>query len=392
MEEVKKVNSILYVEDQNDIQEELVYVLEDYCDNLYTASNGEDGLELYKQYHPDIVISDIKMPKMSGIDMAQKIKEINPSSHIIFTTAFSDVNYFQIAIELQVDGYILKPIDLDLLEKKLMSVIEHIYLKKELKDINENLKLKVAKEVKKRVFLEKENFQNRKKAAMGDLIGIIAHQLKQPLNALNLSKDVMIMDFEDGLVDMNYLDDFDKKMTTQIAFMANSIDEFRNFFRPDKSVSPIKVEDSIEKSIDIIGNSITSKGIEISKEFNNSLLIKGIDTELQQVIMNIINNAKDALLENQSKNPYIKITTEEIIEDEIKHVAIHTEDNAGGIPDDVITKVFDQYFSTKGEKGTGLGLNLARMIIKDSLSGTISVKNTEVGALFTIIIKSCEEE
>jgi len=122
--------SILYVEDEDGIRKQLTRFLEYFSTSLYLASNGKEGLALYKEHSPDIVISDIKMPIMNGIEMVKYIKDINPKQHIIFTTAHSESGFFIDAIDMHVDGYILKPINLDKLEKKLENIREHIKLKK----------------------------------------------------------------------------------------------------------------------------------------------------------------------------------------------------------------------------------------------------------------------
>jgi len=129
---MKKNIKILYVEDELEIRENTKRPIGFLCDDLIIASNGQEGLELYKQHSPDIVISDIKMPIMNGIDMCKAIKEINKNQHIIFTTAHSESSFFMDAIELQVDGYILKPIDYDLLENKIESIIDQINIKHQL--------------------------------------------------------------------------------------------------------------------------------------------------------------------------------------------------------------------------------------------------------------------
>ena len=123
--------SILYVEDEDGIRKQLTRFLEYFSTSLYLASNGKEGLALYKEHSPDIVISDIKMPNMNGIEMAQSIKTINPNQHIIFTTAHSESRFFLEAIEMQVDGYILKPIDYKLLKSKISSILEQIRIKKQ---------------------------------------------------------------------------------------------------------------------------------------------------------------------------------------------------------------------------------------------------------------------
>jgi diguanylate cyclase (GGDEF)-like protein len=123
--------TILYVEDEIDIRESLGRFLKRFTNKLYVAKDGKEGLELYKKYKPDIVISDIKMPRMNGIEMLKAINEINPEQPSIFTTAHSESSFFMEAIEMQLDGYILKPINLKLLKLKIESLANIIQLKRD---------------------------------------------------------------------------------------------------------------------------------------------------------------------------------------------------------------------------------------------------------------------
>jgi len=125
--------TILYVEDDKGTRDQLSVFLQHFAGELFIVTNGKEGLDLYHEHHPDIIITDIKMPVMNGIEMLSSIKESNEKQHAIFTTAYSDVEYLTEAIDLQVDGYILKPIDLSQLEAKIVDIIERIWLQKELK-------------------------------------------------------------------------------------------------------------------------------------------------------------------------------------------------------------------------------------------------------------------
>ena len=152
--------TLLYVEDEEGIRNQLSKFLAYFSSELYIAKDGEDGLELYKQHLPDIVVSDIKMPNMDGIEMAKAIKKINPKQHIIFTTAHSESNYFIDAIDMQVDGYILKPINLDKLEEKLENIKEQIDLKNYYTNHQKELKQKAYTDeltkISNRAFFEEE--------------------------------------------------------------------------------------------------------------------------------------------------------------------------------------------------------------------------------------------
>ncbi len=147
MKQFKKIESILYVEDENTVREELAEFLEDFCEVLYIAGDGVEGLKLFNTHQPKIVVTDIKMPKMDGITLSKEIFKINQESHIIFTTAFTDMKYLQDAIEIHADGYVVKPVDLSLLESMLKKVIR-------IESLQHELEKKKQYELKKKAELE----------------------------------------------------------------------------------------------------------------------------------------------------------------------------------------------------------------------------------------------
>jgi len=219
-----------------------------------------------------------------------------------------------------------------------------------------------------------------KKAAMGDLLGIISHQLKQPLNTIKLSKELLKLEYNSNNINDETINNFEEVVDSQVEFMSGSIDEFRNFFRPDKKPGKFLLNKAIEKGLKIIGVQLVKNKITLETDYDDSIEILGYDTEIQQVIINLVNNAKDTLIEAKPDNPFIKIRLFRK-----QNLAIITvEDNGGGIPEDIIDKVFDSYFTTKGDQGTGIGLNLSKMIVVDSFGGAIEAKNTSAGAKFII--------
>jgi diguanylate cyclase (GGDEF)-like protein len=137
---LKKLN-LLYVEDDETVNMIFSSIFEKYAKNIYSAFNGEEGLELFKNNHIDIVISDIQMPKMNGIEMAKEIRKINDTTSIIFTTAFGDSEYLKEAIEIGVDAYILKPIDKEKILKKLNKIADNLVLKQELENYTKLMKI-----------------------------------------------------------------------------------------------------------------------------------------------------------------------------------------------------------------------------------------------------------
>lgn len=131
--------TILYVEDEENLREELARFIKRFASELYIAVDGLDGFEQYKKYKPDLIITDIKMPNMDGIDMCYKIKDIDKRQHIVFTTAHNDSSYLLSAIEAHVDGYILKPVDLDLFHEKILNVTGDILMKKRCLELESKL-------------------------------------------------------------------------------------------------------------------------------------------------------------------------------------------------------------------------------------------------------------
>ncbi|MCK5111897.1 MAG: hypothetical protein KAQ94_10295 [Arcobacteraceae bacterium] len=248
----------------------------------------------------------------------------------------------------------------------------------ELKDINENLEEKVILEVKKSKEIEKRLFQSEKMAAMGEMIGNIAHQWRQPLNALNVNIENLEFDYEDGIVNKEFLDKFIIEQTKTLHYMSKTIDDFRNFYRIDKEKVDFSIKKAIENSINIQTTELKKYGI-IINIIGEDFTIYGFVNEFQQVIMNLISNTKDAIVETKQKNGQIDIS--------LMDEKIIFKDNGGGIPDDIIKRIFEPYYTTKEQgKGTGMGLYMSKMIIEDNMGGKISVSNVDDGAEFIIVL------
>ena len=365
---------ILYVEDEQEIRENTKKPLSYLCDELFVAKDGVEGLELYKKHTPDIVISDIKMPNMNGIDMCKKIKELNNHQHILFTTAHSESSFFMDAIEMHVDGYILKPIDYKLLKNKINDITEHINLKIEHKEQQEQLH-----QQKLDMIIQSKNAQ------MGEMIGNIAHQWRQPLSVISTSASGMQLEKEMNVLSDDKFKVYTNSIVNSTVYLSETIDIFRDYIKEKKELKKVILQDRIELSINIIKASLKSHYIKL---INNTLDIEPIEItivvgELSQVLINIFNNSKDIMIERDIKDKWIKI---DLTKQDNKAV-ITIEDNGGGISDDILSKIFDPYFTTKHQsQGTGLGLHMSKEIIEKSLHGILSVENSENGAVFKIAL------
>jgi len=204
---------------------------------------------------------------------------------------------------------------------------------------------------------------------MGEMIGSIAHQWRQPLNTLNVNIENLEFDYEDKLIDKEFLDKFILEQTKILHYMSKTIDDFRNFFRIDKQKTDFSVKKAIENSINIQLPEL--KKYDISLDIHgDDFIINGFENEFLQVIMNLISNAKDAIVHNNQNNGKIDIS--------LQKNQVIIKDNAGGIPLDIIDRIFEPYYTTKEQgKGTGMGLYMSKMIIENNMDGKISVSNSK---------------
>ena len=481
---------VLYVEDDDFIREELADTLEFDVKELIVAENGEEGLEKFKQFKPDLVISDVKMPKMDGLAMSKEIKSISPKTPIIITTAFSDSDYLMRAIEIGINRYVTKPVDIDKLysaieelatillyekEKEIQnkylryildfnpsfiliashkkieyinktflhflgfkdfeefqkniteidslvdrvedldgnkydtknwikrivenSDVQHIIhfkhnskqpfivFQNSFKDLDKDIllfsdvtnlelsRLALNEEISK---LKEDNTQKlellkiqAKQALLGEMIAAIAHQLKQPLNVLSMNFQILEMD-EFRQEDIEFCIDNGKK---QVEYMAKTIDDFRKFLSPDKEMQKFKFSEVIEEIKALFSKQLEVHNIDFQVE--GDAVIYGYKTELEQVLMNLIKNAKDAFdgIDVKDKYIYIKITQKD-------KIIIEVEDNAGGIPKDILENIFNPYFTTKKD-GTGIGLYISKMLLED-MKGCIFAESKDNKTKFTI--------
>lgn len=224
--------------------------------------------------------------------------------------------------------------------------------------------------------------QQSKLAELGMMIGAIAHQWKQPLNAIWLMTQDLKMAYDYGELTPQLMERFKSEMGDQVKFMSQTIEDFRNFYKPSTDKTKFSLSVAIRSVLSLLRGQIEKEGIEIIAEFEESVFVRGYESEFKQVILNIVNNAKDALSQIGTNDKIVKI---QLYRDgETAKVDIF--DNAGGIDEKLLVdgKIFEPYNTTKGEKGTGVGLSLSKTIIEKKMNGKISAHNIDGGALFSI--------
>jgi len=254
--------------------------------------------------------------------------------------------------------------------------VKELKHKMQLNHLNNSLEARIAQEVKKGHEKDKALMIQAKNAAMGEMIGSIAHQWRQPLNALGMRVQDVEDAYEYGELDKVYVRDMVKNSMELINHMSKTIDDFRSFFLPSKEIESFDVKKSVDESLSILSSLLSQWYIDVAYE-GESFLVEGYPSEFKQVIINIITNAKDAFVSQKTENPMIHI--------QMKNKTIYIEDNAGGIPLEVIPRIFEPYFSTKfASQGTGIGLYMSKNII-EGMNGTLEVENISNGARFSIV-------
>ena len=265
----------------------------------------------------------------------------------------------------EVDYKLLIPITI------FLFILVLIYRQYLLKKLNKKLLDKVKLEIQKNEEKNRILIQQSRMASMGEMLENIAHQWRQPLSTISVcatgmevKKKYNTLDDEEFFKSINHI-----KKSTQ--YLSNTIDDFRNFFSKDKILTKINISNVINKALDLVSTTFNSNKIVVVKHLED-INILSLENELIQVFMNIFINAKDALKEQKQEQPLLIIT----ITKENGFLNIKIQDNANGIKEDIIDKIFEPYFTTKHKfKGTGIGLYMSKLLVEKHLNGSLLVSN-----------------
>jgi len=244
-----------------------------------------------------------------------------------------------------------------------------------------------AKDITQKKKAEDTLEQQSRMVQMGEMISMIAHQWRQPLNAVSLTASNLKLKFDFEEYDAKSEEEFYRcsqefsqglnNIQEYISTLSTTVDDFRNFYKADKVSVSIKLEDIVSKALKIVDTSLVAGNVKIIKEYNSDKTIELYENEVMQVILTLLQNAQENFLEKNTEEPFIQIIT--------KNKTVSICDNGGGVPKDILDKIFDPYFSTKLEKnGSGLGLYMSQNIIEKHHKGKLKVKNMHGGACFTI--------
>lgn len=254
---------------------------------------------------------------------------------------------------------------------------------KQLRELNQTLEMRVHEEVVKNQEQERLMIQKSKFIALGEMVSNIAHQWRQPLSELSALLMGLKFRYKTRKLDDELLEKKSKEAEDLIEYMSQTIDDFRHFFIPQKEKSFFSISQSIKSALKICGASLKDHKISLHVKVLEDVEIYGFKNEYEQVLLNLIANAKDALLESKPHNPTIELELKQTDD----CIYLYIRDNGGGIKTEPIEKIFEPYFSTKqSNQGTGIGLYMSKMIVEKSMLGSLEAQNIDGGAEFIITL------
>ena len=371
---ITKNLKVLCAEDDESIRKNLYLVLSEFFDQVDVAVDGQDALNIYNKMfeqtseYYDIVFTDIMMPNMDGHELIDAIYSQNENQVIVVISAYNETDRFIRLIEQGISNFLKKPLNLDDLVKTITKVSKNIQ------------RIKLVKQQENMIF------EQSKLASLGEMIANIAHQWRQPLQAISvITQKLQIIQMVSGKVTQEDIDEMNEQVSNQLQYLTNTIETFRNFLHQDKIATRVNIQEEIKNALELMQTTFKNKSIQAIDTIDHSQPVHAtmVSGELTQVIINILNNAKDILLDRSVEKPWVKFDLIRSGETAI----ITIEDNGGGIDQSILPKIFEPYFTTKHQsRGTGLGLNMSYRIVTESIGGKIYAKNTQNGAKFFVEI------
>jgi len=249
----------------------------------------------------------------------------------------------------------------------------------QLEQYNNHMQQLVKEEIKKNLEKQKMLELQTRYSQMGEIIGMITHQWKQPLNAISMMTNVLKLKQKNGAINTKLLNEKLDDILMQVGYMSQTVNDFQHFFNPIKDTIYFNAYDSIQSVLELVKSEYFHQNIDVVLSGDKTLTVAGLPNELNQVVLSLLKNSKDEFIKKPHKHMKIDINIAQIDDKAI----ITVTDNAGGIPKEIIDTIFDIYITTKKD-GSGLGLNISKNMIEDHMNGKLSVSNTSDGAKFTI--------
>jgi signal transduction histidine kinase len=370
--------SILLVDDEEGIRKVLGISLADMGYDVLTAENGQEALRIFKKVCPAIVLTDIKMPEMDGIELLRRIKERNPDTEVIMITGHGDMDLAIKSVKFEATDFVTKPINDEILEIALQRAQERIAIRRQLNDYTQNLEQLVREKTQK--LLEAERL-----AAVGQTVTDLSHAIKNIAGGLKGGTFVLEKGIE--LSHQEYLMQGWEMIKGNVDKITNLSLDLLNYAKgTELNYQLTDPNQPAQEVVHLMAPLAKEQGIDLSIEIERDLKEINFDPELiHRCLLNLVTNAIDACQSKDSDN-------------EIKTIYVRTRkkpgwgaeyqvvDNGSGMKNEIKKKIFHRFFSTKGSAGTGIGLMITKKIV-DAHQGEITVKsNDKVGSEFIIRI------
>jgi signal transduction histidine kinase len=367
------VKKLLLVDDEKDIREILCLSLVDMGYTVFQAENGVEALRIFQEVQPPIVLTDIKMPTMDGIELLQKIKRENPETEVVMITGHGDMDLAIKSLKYEATDFITKPINVDALEIALQRTQEKILTRKKLKEYTENLEALIR---------EKTELQGHL-SSLGLMISSISHGIKGLLTGLDGGMYLLESGFtqkneirtKEGWEVIKLMTERIRKMVLDILFYAKERD------LKWERIDALSFAEEIAK---VLAPKMSDHDIAFEKKYDTQIGKFEVDAGyIHSALINILDNAVDACTLDSKKKMH-KISFH--VGQDKNYIDFMVIDNGIGMDSETRDKIFTPFFSAKGEKGTGLGLFIAKKVIEQH-GGNITVKsNLGKGTCFKIRI------
>ena len=373
----------LYVEDEEQLRDVVYSLINKLFGKCFLASDGEEGLNIFieNQDNIDIIITDISMPKMNGLDMCKEIRKVNNNIPIIITTAHNDKDFLHKAIDVGISKFVTKPIDMHLLIDNIKKSLEHIILQQKL---DEEL-----------IAYQEERILNAKFSATGQLAAGITHEINTPLTYIKANLEMLGYDVDDISNEnlKNNMEDSLLKINDGVKRIETIVSSMKEISQQSLNVKEnANIYSSVITSAILAYNKIkhisnvylNGQKFNIDMDKNEFEFFATVELQrIEQVWIIIINNAMDELMKiDQFEDRRLDIN---ITKDDNK-IIIKFKDNAGGIKDEIVDHLFEPFKGTKKSSGMGVGLSIAKKIIDDQNDANIEAYNEDKGAVFKVTL------
>ncbi|WP_455755804.1 ATP-binding protein [Sulfurimonas sp.] len=326
------------------------------------------------KYQPDGQLSLVKMAKMIKLSSQDGVN----SFEWLHTTIDGNEFWCEIVLtKINLDGKnLIHGSWRDISQRKKLELLEI--------KIKEDLEKRVEEAVEENMIKDRQLLHQSRLAQMGEMIGMIAHQWRQPLSAITSASTSINLKSKLNSLDSKTAQELSENINSYTKHLSDTIDDFRSFFKPNNEKEYTSYNKLLKSVLGIIDDSIDNKNIKLNIDMKCNEEFNIFPNEMKQVILNLIKNAEDALVDNNTRQPYINILS--YLDGD--NCILEVSDNGGGIREDIMDKIFDPYFSTKTKKdGTGMGLYMSKIIVEEHCSGKLSISNSNDGATFKISIK-----